>query len=152
MARQNCSTDMLIMTSVAVSLQWCANFQEIGGTLLFFMLFKSAILCDLHLLTSFLWLKHLAMQTFFYHLPPHIFFNNRCSLKGGYAIQKNWTTIEGDSSAACQDIGARNGLKLFQVDQPLKMLQASLVTILAREMRLKCFWKSTKLWRRCQCR
>ena len=37
-------------------------------------------------------------------------------------------------------------LKFFEVDQALEMLRVPLVTILAREMRLK-FSKSTKLWR-----
>ena len=49
---------------------------EIGAMLLFFMLMKSAILCDLYLLTyiiNFVRLKHLAMQTCFYHLSPYIF-------------------------------------------------------------------------------
>ena len=38
-------------------------------------------------------------------------------------------------------------LKMYQVDQRLEMLRVPLVTILAREMRLKFFLKSTKLWR-----
>ena len=42
-------------------------------------------------------------------------------------------------------------LKLFEVDQALEMLRVPLVTILAREMRLK-FLKSTKLWRCCEWR
>ena len=42
-------------------------------------------------------------------------------------------------------------LKLFEVDQDLEMLRVALVTILAREMRLNLF-KSTKLWRCCEWR
>ena len=67
--------------------------------------------------------------------------------------------------------------KFFEVDQALEMLRVPLVTILAREMRLKIFWifwsrpsfgdgdsaarrekcdwkflKSTKLWTCCECR
>ena len=34
-------------------------------------------------------------------------------LKGGYAIEKNWTTIEGDASAASHEIGARNAIEFF---------------------------------------
>ena len=47
---------------------------EIGAMLLFFMLLKVlfyAICIYLH--TSFVRLKHLAMQTCFYHLSPYIF-------------------------------------------------------------------------------
>ena len=95
----------------------------------------------------------------------HAFFNSRCYLKGGYAIEKNWTTVEGDAStashdigarnaietfwsrptsgdvasAASQDIGARNAIEHFEEDQLLEMLQVSLVTVLAREMRLFFF-------------
>ena len=61
-------------------------------------------------------------------------------LKGGYAIEKIWTTIEGDASAANHDIGARNAIDFFEVDQALEMLRVPLFTILAREMRLKIFW------------
>ena len=74
--------------------------------------------------------------------------------------KKIWTTIEGDASAASHDNGARNAIetfwsrpsfgdarywhekcdwKFFQVDQALEMLRVPLVTILAREMRLKFF-------------
>ena len=42
-------------------------------------------------------------------------------------------------------------LKLFEVDQALEVLRVPLVTILAREMRLNIF-KSTKLWRCCEWR
>ena len=112
------------------------------------MLLTSAILCDLsYLHTSFVRLIHLAMQACFYHLPPYIFFKSRCYvpyLKGGYAIEKIWTTIDGDASAASHDIGARNArliMKLFEVDQLLEMLRVSLVTILAREMRLNFFFE-----------
>ena len=34
-------------------------------------------------------------------------------LKGGYVIEKIWTTIEGDASAASHDIGARNAIEIF---------------------------------------
>ena len=36
-------------------------------------------------------------------------------------------------------------LKFFEVDEALEMLQVPLVTILAREKRLKIFFRSTKL-------
>ena len=43
-------------------------------------------------------------------------------------------------SAASHDLGARNSIeKFFEVDQALEMLRVPLVTILAREMRLKSF-------------
>ena len=42
-------------------------------------------------------------------------------------------------------------LKFFEVDQALEVLRVALVTILAREMRLE-FSKSTKLWRCCEWR
>ena len=59
------------------------------------------------------------------------------------------------ASAASHDIGARNAIEIFEVDQALEMLRVPLVTILAREMRLKIFWsflKLAKLWRCCECR
>ena len=64
------------------------------------------------------------------------FFNSRCYLKGGYAIDHIWTTIGDVASAARHDIGARNW-KFFEVDQALEVLRVPLVKILAREMRLK---------------
>ena len=48
---------------------------EIGARLLFFMLLKKVLffaIC-IYLHTSFARLKHLAMQTCFYHLSPYIF-------------------------------------------------------------------------------
>ena len=80
-------------------------------------------------------------------------------------------------SAASHDIGARNAIEIFEVDQALEMLRVPLVTILARQIRLKIFWsrpsfgdvaraashdigarnaienilKSTELWRCCEC-
>ena len=42
-------------------------------------------------------------------------------------------------------------LKLFEVDQALEMLRVALGTILAREMRLN-FLKSTNVWRCCEWR
>ena len=51
------------------------------------------------------------------------------------------------ASATSHDIGASSEketrLNFFQVDQALGMLRVPLVTILAREMRLKFFLKST---------
>ena len=93
-------------------------------------------------------------------------FNSTCYLKGGYAVDKIWITIEGDASGASYDIGARNAietfwsrpsfgnvrvslvtvlaremrLNFFEVDQALEMLRVPLVTMLAWEMRLKTFW------------
>ena len=43
------------------------------------------------------------------------------------------------SSAASHNVGARNAIENFEVDQRLEMLRVPLVTILAREMRLKFF-------------
>ena len=43
------------------------------------------------------------------------------------------------ASAASHDIGARNAIEIFEVDQRLEILRVPLVTILAREMRLKIF-------------
>ena len=45
------------------------------------------------------------------------------------------------SSTATHDIGERNVIEFFEVDQALEMLRVTLVTILARdlEMRLKTF-------------
>ena len=42
-------------------------------------------------------------------------------------------------TGAGHDIGARNASEIFEVDQALEMLRVALVTILAREMRLKLF-------------
>ena len=71
----------------------------------------------------------------------HTFFTSRCYLKGGYAIEKYWTTIEGDVSAARNDIDARKAIEFFfDIDQSLEMVQIPLVTILGRKMRLKNFW------------
>ena len=43
------------------------------------------------------------------------------------------------ASGASHDIGARNAIEIFEVDQALEMLRVALVTILEREMRLKFF-------------
>ena len=43
------------------------------------------------------------------------------------------------ASAASHDICARNATEIFEVDQALEMLRVPLVTIFAREMRLKIF-------------
>ena len=43
------------------------------------------------------------------------------------------------ASSASHHIGARNAIEFFEVDQALEMLRVPLVTIWAREMRLKTF-------------
>ena len=96
------------------------------------------------------------------------------------AIETFWNrpSFGESASAASHDIGARNAIeiflkstklwrccecrlsrywrekcdwKFFEVDQLLEMLRMSPVTVLAREMR-EIFLKSTKLWRKCECR
>ena len=42
-------------------------------------------------------------------------------------------------SAASHDVGARNAIEIFEVDQAFEMLRVELVTIFEREMRLKFF-------------
>ena len=87
---------------------------EIGALLLFFMLLKSAILCELYLLTCII----CAIETpcdanlFLPFVSIH-FFNSRCYfLKDGYAIEKFWTTIEGDARAASHDNGAGSAIEI----------------------------------------
>ena len=85
------STYMLLysLKETSVIVDGALDNSDIGARLLFFMLLKSALLRDLYLLTSFVRLKHLAMQTCFYHLSPYIFSIAGAILKGGYAIDKN---------------------------------------------------------------
>ena len=44
------------------------------------------------------------------------------------------------ASAASHNIGARNAIEIYSSRQRLEMLRVPLVTILAREVRLKYFW------------
>ena len=114
------------------------------------MLLKSAVLCDLYLLTyiicpsetpcdAYLFLPFASIQCF----------NSRCYLKGGFAIEKSWTIIEGDANATVHDVlGREMRLKIFfEVGHALEMVQVPLVTIeLVQEMRLSFFWSRPSFW------
>ena len=120
----------------------------------------------IYLHTSFVRMKHLAMQTGFHHLPPYMFaiaeaiqemdmrLNNfeqslRVKRVPPVTILARETRVKiflkvdqtlEMLSVAGHDIGARNAIEIFlKVDQTLEMLWVPLVTILAREMRLKLF-------------
>ena len=153
---------------------------EIGAMLLFFMLLKSAILCDLYLLTYII----CAIETpcdanlFFPFVSIH-FFNSRCCFqKADMRLEKFEQPLRVMRVVLVTIVAREMRLKFFEVDQALEMLRVALVTILAREMRLKIFWsrpsfgdvasgashdigarnaienflKSTKLWRCCEWR
>ena len=129
------------------------GFGEIGAMLLFFMLLKSAILCDLYLLTYIT----CAIETpcdanlFLPFVSIH-FFNSRCYFqysffsiagaifKRGICDFKKFEQPLRVMRVPLVTILAREmRLKFFEVDQALEMLRVALVTILAREMRLKFF-------------
>ena len=91
------------------------------------------------------------MQTCFYHLSPYIFSIAGAIFKRRMCDWKNLKQPLRVMRVPLVTILARDmRLKFFEVDQALEMLRVALVTILGREMRLK-FLKSTKLWRCCEC-
>ena len=83
--------------------------------LLFFMLLKSAILCDLYLLTYIICaIKTPCDANLFLPFVSIHFFNSRCYF-------------------------SKADMRLKTFEQPLRVMRVPLVTILAREMRLKYF-------------
>ena len=60
-------------------------------------------------------------------------------LKGGYAIEKFEQPSRVMRVALVTILAREVRLKFFEVDQALEMLRVALVTRLAREMRLKIF-------------
>ena len=78
------------------------------------------------------------MQTCFYHLSPYIFSIAGTIFKRGICDLKKFKQPLRVMRVALVTILAREmRLKFFEVDQALEMLRVPLVTILAREMRLK---------------
>ena len=62
---------------------------EIGTRLLFFMLLKNALLCNLYLLTYIICaIETSCDENLFLPFASIHFFNSRCYLKGGYAIER----------------------------------------------------------------
>ena len=130
----------------------------------------------IYLHTSFVRLKHLAMQTCFYHLSPYIFsiagaiFKRRiCDWKNlnhlwawcechdigarnAIEIFWSWSSFGDVASAASHDIGARNAIEIFSSRPSFGDVASAASHDIGARNAIENFLNSTNVWRCCEWR